>query len=297
MAPFGRKIPAPALRTASLLGAVTLIASACSGGSSGSSTASNLTGQVSSSGGSSSGIPSSGGGSTVGTSRSYSTDVMIYNGSGAWTDEVGSLESIMSGAGITYTEVTDTTMNSMAATDYAQYGMMLFPGGSGTDMLDALNDTTRTNVMNAVRQTGVNYLGFCAGAFMAVSPAPSAGGAPDFFSIIQAPEEDYYYLENQGVDEQMVEISFPSGSTDNILWYGGPVTPDATGGVIAKYPTGDPAMTEEVTGAGFTIVSGVHPAATLADIEAVGGTTTSFPIALQLIQSVLSGVTMPAFSN
>jgi glutamine amidotransferase-like uncharacterized protein len=221
--------------------------------------------------------------------------VLIYNGTGAWTDEVASLENIISSHGLGYEEVTEQQVNSMTADQFAQYGMMIWPGGSGTMILDAINDSARILIMDAVIDQGVGYLGFCAGAFLAVSPAPSAGQPPEYFSVWPGSILNYYYLENQGVDEAMTLDSFPEGSQRNILWYGGPVTPNQANGVVAKYPTGDPAITETRSGNGFVIVSGVHPAAPLADIAPFGGTATDFDVAWSLIQATLNAAPLPTF--
>jgi glutamine amidotransferase-like uncharacterized protein len=224
-----------------------------------------------------------------------SAEVLIYDGNGAWTDEVGGIESILSSHGVSYQTATSAQLNSMTSADFSPFTLIIWPGGDGSAMLNSLSGTTRTTIMNAVRQQGMSYLGFCAGAFMAVSPAPSAGAAPAFLSIIQAPELDYYYLENQGISYTMTMESFADGTQRSILWAGGPVTPNISGGVIAKYSTGDPAMTESMEGNGFVIVSGVHPAAPLADIRSLGATSDDYDIAWELIQAALTRSPLPAF--
>jgi glutamine amidotransferase-like uncharacterized protein len=220
---------------------------------------------------------------------------MIYNGAGAWTDEVGALESVMKSHGVSYTEVTSAQVNALTADQLAQFTLMVWPGGSGSQMLNSINDAARTRLMNAVRQQGVSYLGFCAGAFLAVSPAPSGTNAPAYFSMIQLPILDYYYLENQGTGDALTLESFADGRQREILWAGGPVTPSISGGVIAKYPTGDPAMTETKAGNGFVIVSGVHPAAPLVDIRQFGATYDDYDIAWELIQAGLTATPLAAF--
>src|SRR4051812_38995165 len=138
--------------------------------------------------------------------------------------------------------------------------MFVWPGGSGTQMLNSLSGETRKRIRSAVIDYGVSYLGFCAGAFLGVSPAPSGTNAPAYLSLIPAPVLDYYYLENQGVTYAMTMQTFADGSQHDIVWYGGPVTPNLTGGVVSRYPTGEPSITQAREGAGFVIVSGGHPA-------------------------------------
>ena len=80
-------------------------------------------------------------------------------------------------------------------------------------------------------------------------------------AIYESSALDYYFLENQGTDIAITrELSADVMSRD-LLWYGGPVTPDVLGGVIAKYPDGNPAIIQIWSGNGFMTLSGVHPAA------------------------------------
>jgi glutamine amidotransferase-like uncharacterized protein len=91
------------------------------------------------------------------------------------------------------------------------------------------------------------------------------------------------------VDYEMTEDSFASGQTLDILWYGGPVTPNM--GVIAKYPDGEPAISEMMSGTGFVVLSGVHPTAsaeTLSSLGMVSSDGTHQDIAWDLINAALT---------
>jgi hypothetical protein len=61
-----------------------------------------------------------------------------------------------------------------------------------------------------------------------------------------------------------------NGVRRELLWYGGPSTPEISGGVVAKYSDGSPAITQIQSGQGFLIVSGFHPGATAAILASLG---------------------------
>jgi glutamine amidotransferase-like uncharacterized protein len=155
---------------------------------------------------------------------------------------------------------------------------------------------THANLRAAVQQLGVSYVGFCAGAFVAVAPAPPPGGDVSYgFGVVDGPILDLYA--GPGTDavyEQTLE-SYPDGSSENILWYGGPVTPDT--GVVARYPTGDPAISQMWSGAGLVIVGGVHPDLSQASLDALG-VSPDIPaqdIAWRILHAALTQQLLPTF--
>jgi glutamine amidotransferase-like uncharacterized protein len=230
--------------------------------------------------------------------RSYTTDVMLFTGSGTWGTEVNNLENIMNAHGVNYQTVSSAQLDAMSVDQMAQFGLMIFPGGSGGTEADSLSAQTHANLREAVQVRGVSYLGFCAGSFIAQAPAPAAGQDVSYgLGVVNGPELNYYYLENQGTDIAMTLLTFANGSTQDILWYGGPVTPNTAGGVIAKYPDGNPAITELWSGKGFVTLSGVHPTADQATLAALGMSSTDGThqdTAFNLINAALHQQPMPA---
>jgi hypothetical protein len=57
----------------------------------------------------------------------------------------------------------------------------------------------------------------------------------------------------------MVMLKFGDGSQRDIIWYGGPVTPETAAGVVARYPDGEAAISQTWSGNGFVMLSAVHP--------------------------------------
>ena len=231
--------------------------------------------------------------------RAYSTDALLFAGTGTWSDEVAVLEQLLLAKRATYSKVSSAALDAMSVDDLAKFGVMIFPGGSGGAEAAGLSVDTHARLRQAVQQRGVNYVGFCAGSFIAVAPAP----APDHdvsygLGVAAGPELQYYYLENQGTDIAMTLQTFADGTQADILWYGGPVTPDLPGGVIARYPDGKPAISEQWAGQGFVVLSGGHPAANSAMLASLGMQSTdgTHPdLAWKLISAALHQQPWPAF--
>lgn len=194
--------------------------------------------------------------------RVYKIDALLFNGRGVWADEVASLRTILSSHGASFDEVSSDQLDRMSIDEISQYGMLIFPGGSGSTQAGSLNAETHARLRQAVQELGVGYIGFCAGAFIAVAPAPEPGRDVSYgLGVVDGPILDYYYLENQGKTIAMTLETFADGTQRDLVWYGGPVTPAISGGVVARYPTGDPAITQIWSGKGFVMLSAVHPAA------------------------------------
>lgn len=158
--------------------------------------------------------------------------------------------------------MTSDELDRMSLDELSQFKMLIFPGGGGSTQANSLGADTHARLRAAVQERGVSYIGFCAGAFIAVAPAPESGKDVSYgFGIVNGPFLDYYYLENQGKLISMTLESFADGTKRDLLWYGGPVTPNTAGGVVAKYPNGDPAITQIWSGKGFVMLSAIHPAA------------------------------------
>jgi glutamine amidotransferase-like uncharacterized protein len=224
--------------------------------------------------------------------------VLLFAGAGTWGTEVAALERILDAHDVSYDEVSSAELESMTEEELASYALILWPGGAGGTQAGSLSGAARIRVREAVQKSGVSWLGFCAGAFVAVGPRPAAGSNPSYgLGILEGDYLDYYYLENQGVTAALTEYSFADGSSRDVLWYGGPVTPEIAGGVVARYPDGKPAITQAVSGQGFVILSAGHPAAPTSVASSFGlsdsdGADTE--LAWTLIRTAMERVPLPA---
>ncbi len=93
------------------------------------------------------------------------------------------------------------------------------------------------------------------------------------------------------------EAQFADGTRRKLLWYGGPVTPEIPGGVIARYSDGSPAISQMQSGKGFVIISGLHPAATKSILDWLGirdQEAIAPEFAWELLRAVIQGKALSA---
>lgn len=194
--------------------------------------------------------------------RSYSTDILLFNGIGISTSDWQTTEQIVQSEKFSYRLVNSAQLNAMSLDEMASFGLMIFPGGYGNQITDGLTAATRIKVRQAVRERGVSFLGICAGAWVAVGPDPGANAASYGFAIVPGNGLLDVYLPG-GVEPvaAMVSVSFADGANRSLVWWGGPITPSWINGVVARYETGDPAISQTWAGKGFVVVSGPHPEA------------------------------------
>ncbi len=235
-------------------------------------------------------------GSDGASGRSYATGVLVFTGDGTWGTEIGDLEAMLDAHGVTYQEATSAQLDAMSAQDMATFGVIYIPGGEGgTEAGDTLPQT-HANLRTAVQQLGVSYVGFCAGAFVAVAPAPTGGGDVSYgFGVVDGPVLDYYTGPGSDQTYEQTLESYPDGTTENILWSAGRVTP-ATG-VSARYPTGAPASSEMWSGKGLVLIGGVHPDLSQASLDDLGVSpdTPAQDIAWKIFQAALTQQPLPTF--
>lgn len=198
---------------------------------------------------------------------SAQTDVLIYNGIGVSTSDWQATENIVQGQGWSYQLVNSTELNAMSLDQIASFGVIVVPGGSGGTIASNLTPAARLNLRKAIRDRGVGYVGFCAGAWVGVGPE-ALGDATASYGFAIAPGSVlsvYWPGGNSNLTAAMVPVTLASGTTRQLVWWGGPSTPEWTpeqgGSVLGRYATGEPAISQIRSGAGQVIISGPHPEA------------------------------------
>ncbi len=227
------------------------------------------------------------------------TDVLLFSGASSWSAEVDSLARILLSHGTTYQEVTSAELDGMSTDEISKYSLLIVPGGNAPVLTGSLSAATHAKLRTAVQERGLDYLGFCAGAWAAIAPAPEPGKDTTYgLGVVNGPIQQPNYLEKQGLEFAISHASFPNGTQRDLLWYGGPMTPDLPGGVVAKYADGTPAVTQIWSGQGFVIVSGLHPAINPFILNALGLSDTDAidpEFAWQLIEAGLRQIPLQAF--
>ncbi len=191
----------------------------------------------------------------------YSTAVMIFNGSGVSTSDWQSTEAIVKSQGLSYQLVNSAQLNAMTLEQIESFGLMVVPGGEGGTIAAALTDATQLRVRQAVRDYGMGYVGFCAGAWIAVGPEADTNGVASYGLAVAKGDVLPSFDPPGNPTATIVNVSFPNGSIRNLVWWGGPSTPEWPNGVVARYNTGAPAISETFSGKGYVVISGPHPEA------------------------------------
>ena len=141
----------------------------------------------------------------------------------------------------------------MSASQLRAYRLMVVPGGNFIAMAESLTPSTTANVHNAV-QGGLNYLGICAGAFLA------GQGSYNSVNLTSGVQFGFYAAERRGVRKAAVAIAGVGTPPVEHYWEDGPEL-TGWGVVVGRYPDGTPAIVEGSSGKGWVILTGVHPEA------------------------------------
>src|SRR6476646_6165111 len=92
--------------------------------------------------------------------------ILLFAGRGTSPNDVAALERILRDRRLSYANVDSSRLNAMNQNDLRASRLLIVPGGNFVDMGNGLEQATSARVRHAVRR-GVNYLGICAGAFIA----------------------------------------------------------------------------------------------------------------------------------
>jgi glutamine amidotransferase-like uncharacterized protein len=178
--------------------------------------------------------------------------VLLFTGTGTSPNDVAAIETIMNSRHLNYATVNSFQLNAMTEPRISRYRLLIVAGGNFVDMGNSLTTRTTVNVGNAVK-AGMNYLGICAGGFLAGSfPAPYSS-----FNLSSGVKFGFY---SAGTRKAAVRITMADGQALDQYWEEGPQFA-GWGEVVGKYPDGTPAIVEGSVGQGWVILSGVHPEA------------------------------------
>jgi glutamine amidotransferase-like uncharacterized protein len=225
------------------------------------------------------------------TTTSNGKQVLLFNGTGTIANDVAAVETILNDLKLGYNTANSGQLDAMSLAQLESYKLLIVPGGNSITIGDNLNSGATTNIHNAVVKGGLHYLGICAGGFF---------GAYSIYNGLNLTSgvwfnfyADYY----QGINKAAVEISYPSGTRMDQYWQDGPQF-TGWGSIVAKYPDGTPAIVEGKSGAGWVILSGVHPEAPASWRGGMTFTTsaaTDNTYAETLVEAALNGSTLPDY--
>jgi glutamine amidotransferase-like uncharacterized protein len=183
-----------------------------------------------------------------------SPPILLFTGTGTSSGDVAALERLLNTNHLSYRTASSVELNAMTAERMRLYRLLIFPGGNFVQMGDGLTPGATANIRDGVRN-GMNYLGICAGAFLAGS-FPQPYKSLNLTSGVQFG----FYSAGPNVRKTAVAITVADGPTLDQYWEDGPQL-SGWGAVIAKYPDGTPAVVQGTLGEGWVILTGVHPEA------------------------------------
>lgn len=220
-----------------------------------------------------------------------SAPVLLFNGTGASPGDVAALETILNTSNLTYATANSAELNAMAADDIRRHRLLIVPGGNFVEMGNSLTAATAANIRDAV-QHGVNYLGVCAGAFL-------AGNFPPPYKSLNLTSgvQFGFYEAVRRVHKTVVPIAVAGGPTLDQYWEDGPQL-SGWGAVVAKYPDETPAVVQGAVGSGWVILTGVHAEAPESWRRGLTFSTPSsadHAFAATLIQGALNRTTLSHF--
>jgi Biotin-protein ligase, N terminal len=217
--------------------------------------------------------------------------VLLFIGSGTTASDVAAVESVLQTLNLSYSTADSTQLNAMSEQQMGGYKLLIVPGGDSITIGTSLTASTASAIRGAVQDYGVHYLGICAGAFFGGYSIYNGVNLTDgvFFN--------FYAAENQGIDEEPVEISFPNSQPLDVYWQDGPQL-SGWGSVVAKFPDGTPAIVEGMSGSGFVVFTGVHleaPASWRGTMVFTTPVSVDLAYAGTVFQSALNGTQLPHF--
>lgn len=218
--------------------------------------------------------------------------VLLFTGTGTSAGDVAAVERVLDDSHLKYGTATSRQLNHMSAAQLMAYRLVIVPGGNFIAMSRSLTPQA-TGSLRAAVQSGVNYLGICAGAFL----AGDGGGYYNSFDLTSGVRFGFYAAEKRGIRKAAVAVIGINEPPIEHYWEDGPEL-TGWGMVVGKYPDGTPAVVEGSAGRGRVILAGVHPEAPEAWRR---GMTFTMPASVangyagRLVQAALAGRWLPHY--
>jgi glutamine amidotransferase-like uncharacterized protein len=186
-------------------------------------------------------------------SSSVAAPILLFDGAGTSSGDVEAIEAILGRNHLTYSTVDGSQLSELPPSRLAEYRLLIVPGGNFMTMGQHLDPVTATKIHDAV-QSGVSYLGICAGGYLAGALEQNG------FNLTSGVQFRVYAEWNRGVRKTSVAIKAVGSPALDQYWEEGPEF-TGWGDVVARYPDGTPAVVEGTSGKGWVVLVGVHPEA------------------------------------
>jgi glutamine amidotransferase-like uncharacterized protein len=216
--------------------------------------------------------------------------ILLFSGKGTSAGDVAAVEKILRREHLEYSTASTRQLNGLSESEIGKYRLLIIPGGNFEQIGKGLTPAAAANIRGAVRN-GLNYLGICAGAFIAGNSGYNG------LNLTSGARFEFYAAEGRGIRKSSVAITDAGGHTLDQYWEDGPQL-TGWGDVVARYPDGTPAIVEGTYGNGWLILSGVHPEAPAdwrrgMDFKTPADTDNAYAAAL--IQAALNRESLPHY--
>ena len=173
--------------------------------------------------------------------------ILLFNGTGVSVNDVAAIETILRDRGLDYATADSEQLNGMSESQLGAYRLLDCAGRElhrDGRQFDVRGDP---KIRQAV-EGGLNYLGICAGGFLA------ADGEYKCFNLTSGVRFGFYSAEEQGIRKAAVAIAGVDTPALEHYWEDGPQF-TGWGTVVGKYPDGTPAIAQGDVGKGWVICS------------------------------------------
>src|SRR5262249_54627509 len=204
------------------------------------------------------GVPAKGAPASAATTATPLTStsvppILLFNGTGTSPNDVAAVETILNNNHLNYSTVNSSQLNDMSESQFRAYRLLIVPGGNFITIGSNLKPTTTAAIHNAV-QSGLNYLGICAGGFFA------GYSIYNTLNLTSGVRFNFYGDEDRGIHKAAVAIAGAGTPTLDQYWEDGPQF-TGWGAVVGKYPDGPPPIAEGTSGNGWAVRVGSQPEA------------------------------------
>jgi glutamine amidotransferase-like uncharacterized protein len=176
--------------------------------------------------------------------------IILFNGTGTSPNDVEAIKNILSSNHLDFVLVNSDQLNRFDTNQLKQYKLIIIPGGNFIEIGKNLTAKTTRNIQTAVHG-GLNYLGICAGGFLAGNTGNNS------FNIAGNIPFKFYSAEDKGIRKTAVAVVNADGVTIEHYWEDGPQF-SGWGQVVSKYPGGSAATVQGNYGAGWVLLTGIH---------------------------------------
>src|ERR1041384_1646715 len=155
--------------------------------------------------------------------------ILLFNGRGTSPGDVAATERVLiNNAHLSFSTVNSSQLNHMTEAQLREYRLLIIPGGNFIKIGEGLSSNSMVTVRTAI-SNGMNYLGICAGAFVA------SDSGFNCLNLTSGVRFKFYAAEERSIRKAAVPVTAAGGPTLDQYWEDGPQL-SGWGAVVARYP-------------------------------------------------------------